>query len=275
MQNAKVIAICNQKGGVGKTATSVCMGVTLAKQGKKVLIVDFDPQGNLTKGFGYRDKTSYPYSLKDALLNEVNDNNIDWHNYILHTGEEVDIIPANIDLSGTDLQLASVISRETVFKRFLEKPKENYDYIIIDGNPALNLFTINALTAADSVIIPVQAEPYATDGLSDLLHTISTAKKQLNPDLNIDGIVLTLTDARTNLSRHIVNEIRNLYGNSIKVFDTVIPRSVKAAEATLSGQSPIKYAPQAEASKAYERLTKEVLELNGEGITKAQPKPVR
>lgn len=275
MQSAKIIAVCNQKGGVGKTATSVCLGVTLANQGKKVLLVDFDPQGNLTKGFGYRDKTAYPYSLKDALLNEVNENNIDWHNYILHTNEAVDIIPANIDLSGTDLQLASVISRETVFKRFLDKPKENYDYIIIDGNPALNLFTINALTAADSVIIPVQAEPYATDGLNDLLHTISTARRQLNPNLKVDGIVLTLTDARTNLSKHIVNEIRDLYGDSIKVFDTVIPRSVKAAEAVLTEQSPIKYAPQSEASKAYQKLMKEVLELDAKGITKAQPKPVR
>ncbi len=275
MKSAKVIAICNQKGGVGKTATSVCLGVTLANQGKKVLLIDFDPQGNLTKGFGYRDKTSYPYSLKDVLLNEVYEKEVDFHEYILHTEEAVDIIPSNIDLSGTDLQLASVISRETLFKRFLEKPKEHYDYIIIDGNPALNLFTINSLTAADSVIIPVQAEPYATDGLSDLLHTIATAKKQLNPNLKIDGILLTLTDARTNLSKHIVNEIRNLYGDSINVFKTVIPRSVKAAEATLSGQSPIKYAPQAEASKAYEKLTKEVLELDGKGLTKTQPNFVR
>lgn len=275
MKSAKVIAICNQKGGVGKTATSVCLGVTLAKQGKKVLLIDFDPQGNLTKGFGFRDKTAYPHSLKDVLMNEVYEKEVDWHDYVLHTEETVDIIPSNIDLSGTDLQLASVISRETVFKRFLDKPKEDYDYIIIDGNPALNLFTINALTAADSVIIPVQAEPYATDGLTDLLHTITTAKRQLNPDLKIDGILLTLTDARTNLSKHIVNEIRNLYGDSINVFKTVIPRSVKAAEATLSGQSPIKYAPQAETSKAYEKLTKEVLENDGKRLTKAQPKLFR
>lgn len=275
MQSAKIIAVCNQKGGVGKTATSVCLGVTLANQGKKVLLVDFDPQGNLTKGFGYRDKTAYPYSIKDALLNEVFEKHIDWHNYILHTSEDVDIIPSNIDLSGTDLQLASAMSRETLFKRFLDKPKENYDYIIIDGNPALNLFTINALTAADSVIIPVQAEPYATDGLNDLLHTINQARQQLNPYLEIDGIVLTLTDARTNLSKHIVNEIRDLYGNSINVFKTIIPRSVKAAEAVLAEQSPIKYAPQSEASKAYLNLTKEVLERNGKGITKARPKPVK
>ena len=251
------------------------MGVTLGNQGKKVLLVDFDPQGNLTKGFGYRDKTAYPYSIKDALLNEVFEKHIDWHNYILHTNEDVDIIPSNIDLSGTDLQLASAMSRETLFKRFLDKLKVNYDYIIIDGNPALNLFTINALTAADSVIIPVQAEPYATDGLNDLLHTINQARQQLNPDLEIDGIVLTLTDARTNLSKHIVSEIRDLYGDNINVFKTIIPRSVKAAEAVLAEQSPIKYAPQSEASKAYLNLTKEVLERNGERITKARPKPVK
>ncbi len=275
MESAKVIAICNQKGGVGKTATSVCLGVTLANQGKKVLLVDFDPQGNLTKGFGYRDKTAYPYSIKDVLLNEVFKKKIDWHNYILNTSENVDIIPSNIDLSKIDLQLASAMSRENLLKRFLVEPKKNYDYIIIDGNPSLNLFTINTLTAAGSVIIPVQAEPYATDGLVDLLYSINQIREELNPNLEIDGIVLTMTDARTNLSKHIVSEIRDLYGDSINVFKTIIPRSVKAAESVLAEQSPIKYAPQSEASKAYANLTKEVLERNGEGITKARPKLIK
>ncbi|MCQ5306214.1 AAA family ATPase [Erysipelatoclostridium ramosum] len=266
----KVIAITNQKGGVGKTVTSASLGVCLADKGKKVLLVDFDPQGNLTKGLGYRDIKSYPYSIKDALFNEVNEIEMDWNNYIIHTDEKVDLLPANIGLSGVDIQLSNVMSRETVFKRVLSKFKNNYDYILIDSNPALNLFTINGLTAADSVIIPVQAEPYATDGLQDLLHTIATARKQINPDLKIDGILITMTDARTNLSKHISNEVREAYGSHIKVFDTEIPRIVKTSEAALKGESPIKYAPQSESALAYRRLAKEVEKLNAKTIAKAR-----
>ena len=150
--------------------------------------------------------------------------------YIIHTEENFDIIPSNISLSGVDIQLSSIMSRETVFKRVLSNFKDDYDYILVDSNPALNLFTINSLTAADSVIIPVQAEPFATDGLFDLMRTISSAKKQLNPDLKIDGILITMTDSRTNLSKHIANEVRDKYGMKIKVFETEIPRSVKMAE---------------------------------------------
>ncbi len=264
----KVITVANQKGGVGKTITSVCLGVCLADSGKNVLLVDFDPQGNLTKGLGYRDSTSYPYSIKDALFNEINEVDVDWKDYIIKTNEKVDLLPANIALSGADIQLSNVISRETVFKRVLSKFKDNYDFILVDSNPALNLFTINSLSAADSVIIPVQAEPYATDGLQDLLHTIATARKQINPKLKIDGILITMTDARTNLSKHIANEIREVYGNHIKVFDTEIPRAVKTAEATLSAQSPIKYAPHSDSSLAYRRFTKEVEKLYAKAITK-------
>lgn len=264
----KVIAITNQKGGVGKTVTSACLGVCLADNGKKVLLVDFDPQGNLTKGLGYRNPDSYPYSIKDALINEVNEIDIQWKDYIIHTNEKVDLLPANISLSGVDIQLSNVMSRETVFKRVLSKFKDNYDYILVDSNPALNLFTINGLAAADSVIIPVQAEPYATDGLQDLLHTIATAKKQINPELKIDGILITMTDARTNLSKHIANEVREAYGSHIKVFDTEIPRVVKTSESALAGQSPIKYAPSADSTLAYRLLAKEVEKLNAKTIAK-------
>lgn len=264
----KVIAITNQKGGVGKTITSACLGVCLADNDKKVLLVDFDSQGNLTKSFGYRDPRSYEYSLKDALINEINEEELDWHNYIIHTEENVDLLPSNISLSGFDIQLSSVMSRETVFKRLLAKFKDEYDYILIDSNPALNLFTINGLCAADSVIIPVQAEPYATDGLRDLLHTITTAKKQINPKLKIDGILLTMTDARTNLSKHISSEVREAYGSHIKVFETEIPRAIKTSEAALSNQSPIKYAPTSESTLAYRRLAKEVEKLHAKAIAK-------
>lgn len=274
-EKSNVIVIANQKGGVGKTVTTASLGVCLANDNKKVLLIDFDPQGNLTKGLGYRDSSSYSFALKDILLNEVNEVDVDWHEYILHTKENVDLIPANISLAGLDTQLSSVMSRETVFKRVLNKFKHNYDYILIDSNPALNLFTINGLCAADSIIIPVQAEPYATDGLSDLLHTIATAKKQINPNLKIDGILLTMTDSRTNLSKHIINEVRGSYGSHIKVFDTVIPRAVKTSEASLYGQSPIKYAPNAESTLAYQRLAKEVEQIHEKAITKNKHESVR
>lgn len=206
-KKCKVIAITNQKGGVGKTVTSVCLGASLAMNGKKVLIVDFDPQGNLTKGLGYRDYNSYKLSLKDALFKEINEEEIVKDDLIIHTKENFDIIPSNIALSGVDIQLSNVMSRETVFKRVIENFKDDYDYILIDGNPELNLFTINSLTAADSVIIPVQAEPYSTDGLADLVNTIAKTRKQLNAHLKIEGILITMTDSRTNLSKHISNEI--------------------------------------------------------------------
>ena len=273
--NCKVIAITNQKGGVGKTITSASLGACLSNDGKKVLIVDFDPQGNLTKALGYRDPRTYKHSLKEALFNEINEMEINKDDYIIHTEENFDIIPSNISLSGVDIQLSSIMSRETVFKRVLSNFKDDYDYILVDSNPALNLFTINSLTAADSVIIPVQAEPFATDGLFDLMRTISSAKKQLNPDLKIDGILITMTDSRTNLSKHIANEVRDKYGMKIKVFETEIPRSVKMAEASLSGQSPIKYAPNSEAAIAYGKLAKEVDKLNEKGITKIRSQFVR
>ena len=269
MHKNKVIAITNQKGGVGKTVTSVSLGACLANDNKKVLIVDFDPQGSLTKGLGYRDSSSYKYSIKDVLFNEINEGDMDYRDAIIHTDENFDLLPSNISLSGSDIQLSSVMSRETIFKRVLDKVKEDYDYILIDSNPALNLFTINGLVAADSIIIPVQAEPYACDGLNDLLHTITTAKKQINPDLKIDGILITMTDARTNLSKHIANEVREIYGQHIHVFKTEIPRAVKTSEASLTGQSPVKYAPTSESTLAYQRLAKEVEQI-GKNITKAK-----
>lgn len=266
MRKSKVIAITNQKGGVGKTVTSVSLGACLARDKKKVLIVDFDPQGSLTKGLGYRDSSSYPYSIKDVLFNEINETSMNYKDTIIHTDESFDLLPANISLSGADIQLSNVMSRETIFKRVIDTLKDDYDYVLIDSNPALNLFTINGLVAADSVIIPVQAEPYACDGLNDLLHTIATAKKQINPNLKIDGILITMTDARTNLSKHIANEVRENYGQHIRVFKTEIPRVVKTSEASLSGQSPVKYAPNSESTLAYQRLAKEVDGISENGF---------
>ncbi|MEG0547859.1 MAG: AAA family ATPase [Bacilli bacterium] len=265
---AKIISITNQKGGVGKTVTSSCLGVALAELNKKVLIIDFDPQGSLTKSFGYRDSNSYEYSLKNALLCEMNDNSMQWNDCIIHTDEKIDLIPSNISLAGIEAQLTNVMSRETVFKRVLENFKDDYDFILIDCNPSLNQFTINALTACDTVIIPVQAEPFATDGLNDLLQTIQRTKRQLNPQLEIDGILMTMIDIRTKLSKHICNEVRSKYSNHIHVFKNEIKRCVDTAEAPLDGESPMLYSPNSESSIAYRKLAKEVLSLNDKTISR-------
>lgn len=275
MEMAKVIAICNHKGGVGKTVTTNCLGICLAQGGKKVLMIDFDPQGNLTKGLGFRDRSLYQFTIKDAMFDELNETHRPYHEYVTQVSENAFLIPANISFAGLDLQLAGMMSRETVLKRVLEQFKSEFDYILIDSTPTMSLYTINTLAAADSLIIPVQAEPYATDGLEDLMHTIRTAKKQLNPDLSIEGILLTMTDARTTLSKHISAQIRQVFGSSIKVFSTEIPRSVKTAEASLCGESPINYAPKSSTAQAYQNFAKEVIS-NGESITKSQYKqPVK
>ena len=271
----KVIAITNQKGGVGKTVTTACLSVVLANRGKKVLAIDFDPQGSLTNGLGYRDSQSYKYSITDAMLNEMNDKEMNYHECIIHTEENIDLIPSNLSLSGTEIQLTSAMSRETVFKRIIANFQNDYDYILIDCNPSLNLFTINALTVANSILIPVQAEPYSTDGLNDLLNTIKRTKRQLNPDLDIDGILITMTDSRTNLSKHIANEVREKYGKHINVFKTEIPRCIKTAEAPLSNQSPILYGPKTESTKAYEQLAKEVLKINDKKVTRNKYQSIR
>ena len=268
MDTAKVIAVCNHKGGVGKTVTTNCLGAALADAGKKVLLIDFDPQGNLTKGLGLREESSR-CSIKDAISDELNESLRPWTEYIVPVADNEDLISANINFAGFELQLATIMSRETVFKRVIEPFKEHYDYILVDSSPALNLFTINTLVAADSLIIPVQAEPYATDGLEDLLRTINTAKKHLNPNLSIEGILITMTDARTNLSKHISQQVREMFQNRARVFSTEIPRCVKTAEASLYGESPMDYAPNSESSRAYKNLAKEISE-DGKGFTKAQ-----
>ena len=258
----QIISICNHKGGVGKTVTTSCLGSALAAMGKKTLLVDFDPQGNLTKGLGQRD-ASETRSIRDLISDSLNDTMRQWSEYIVPVAQNEDLISANISFAGMELMLSTVMSRETVFKRALEPFRSHYEYILIDSSPALNLLTVNAMAAADRIIIPVQAEPYATDGLDDLLHTIASAKKQLNPSLAIDGILITMTDARTNLSRHISENIREMFQGKQKVYSTEIPRCVKTAEASLYNKSPMEYAPNSESSKAYRILAKEVIE-NGQ-----------
>lgn len=255
---AEVIAIANQKGGVGKTMTSVSLSACLALHKKKVLLIDLDPQGHSTKAFGYRNMNEYPLSMKDVIISVIEDIDIDNDKLILHSDEGVDITPANISLAAINSTLESAMCRETVLKRFIDTIKGDYDYVIIDTNPSLDNLPINALTAANKVIITVQAEPYGVEGMADLLRSINMVKRNLNPELKIEGILITMTDERTNLSKVITKNIKDNFGSHIRIFDKTIPRCVKAAESTGVGESIFKYDPKGAATKAYETLVKEV-----------------
>lgn len=259
MKPCEVIALANQKGGVGKTVTSMNLGVSLSQNGKKVLLIDHDPQGNLTSACGYRDRKLYSLSINDVYSGIIKDLSIPLDELILHTDEGVDLVPANLDFSGIELMLTNVMSRETVLKRFITTIKDKYDYIIIDTNPTLGLLPINALTASTSVIIPVQAEPFAVDGMGALLQSVSKVRELFNPDLKIGGVVITMADERTNLCKQIDNQIREQYGNHIHIFNTVIPRRTKTSESTGVGESSLKYDPSGDASLAYLKLSKEVV----------------
>lgn len=255
---AEIIAIANQKGGVGKTTTTINLGACLVQQGKSVLLIDIDPQGNLTEALGYTDPNSYNHTLTNVMSNIIQDIPVD-DDIILHHDEGMDVIPSNIELSGMDVTLVNAMSREQVLKQYVDTIKDKYDYILLDCNPSLGMLPINALTTADSVIIPVQAEFLPTKGMNLLLMTIRKIQKQLNPNLVIKGIVVTMTDDRTNLSTNIKHQIHKNYGKHINVFNTSIPRCVKASECTGVGESVLKYDPKGNATKAYLELTKEVL----------------
>ena len=247
---SEVIAIANQKGGVGKTMTSVSLSACLALNNKKVLLLDLDPQGHSTKAFGFYDSTQYPLSMKDVIVSVIEDIPLDREQLILHSDENVDIVPSNISLAGINSKLESAMCRETVLKRFIDTVKDDYDYVIIDTNPSLDNLPINALTASDKVVITV-------------LRSINMVKRNLNHDLKIEGVLITMTNERTNLSKKITHEVRENFGGHIKVFDTTIPRCTKAAESTGIGESIFQYDPKGAATKAYEAFTKEVI-LNAE-----------
>lgn len=256
---SKIIALANQKGGVGKTTTAMNLGLGLAAEGKKVLLIDADPQGSLTISLGYREQDAFKESLIDIMSLLANDEEVPENFGIIHHSEYVDLIPSDIGLSTIEFNLANVLSREMVLKSYTESVRGYYDFIIIDCMPSLGIMTINALACADSVLIPVQAAYLPVKGLQQLIKTIYTIKKRLNQKLEIEGILFTMVDNRTIFAKEIVSEVNEIYGKSIKVFPTEIPMSVRTAETSQVARSIYDYDPNGKAAAAYKSLTKEVL----------------
>ena len=250
----KIISVANQKGGVGKTTTTVNLGTILAKKGKKVLLIDADPQGNATSGLGVEkdvEKSVYDILVNDTEIEEV---------YQDTMIKNLKVCPSNINLAGAEVELVSMMSREQRLKEKLIKVKDEFDFILIDCPPSLGLVTLNSFTASDSVLIPVQCEYFALEGLGQLLNTINLVKKHLNKSLYIEGALLTMYDIRTNLSNQVVKEVKKYFEN--KVYKTVIPRNVKLSEAPSYGMPITLYDPKSKGAKSYDKFTKEFLKIN-------------
>lgn len=261
MSNCKVIALTNQKGGVGKTTTAVNLGVCLSKQGKKVLLVDADAQANLTMSLGYPRPDDLPISLATIMQDIIDDKLFDVQKGILHHSEGVDLLPSNIELSGLEVRLINAISRERVLTTCINEVKKNYDYVLIDCMPSLGMLTINVLAAADSVVIPTQPHYLSAKGLELLLRSVSKVRRQINPHLRIDGILMTMVMPRTNISKEVTALVRSAYGQNIKVFDAQIPHSIRAVEATAEGKSIFAYDKGGKVAAAYEQFGKEVADI--------------
>lgn len=254
---AKVISIANQKGGVGKTTTAVNLSACIAQKGKKVLLIDIDPQGSATSGLGveaHDDTSIYNVLVDDVQIKDTLQPTI---------VKKLDVCPSNINLAGAEIELVSMVSRETRLKNAIEEVKDAYDYIFIDCPPSLGLITLNAFTASDSVLVPIQCEYYALEGLGQLINTIKLVQKHLNKELEIEGVVLTMFDARTNLSTQVAKEVEKYFGN--KVFQTIIPRNIRLSEAPSHGLPISLYDPDSKGAETYKKLAKELINLNEKG----------
>ncbi|WP_461815637.1 ParA family protein [Faecalimonas sp.] len=248
----RIIAIANQKGGVGKTTTSINLSACLSALGKKVLAIDMDPQGNMTSGLGI-DKENVEYTVYDLILGEIDIGKV----ICKETLENLDVLPTNIDLSAAEIELIGVDNKEYIIRDAVEKVKEEYDFIIIDCPPSLSMLTINAMTTADTVLVPIQCEYYALEGLSQLIHTIDLVKERLNPRLEMEGVVFTMYDARTNLSLQVVENVKENLNQAI--YKTIIPRNIRLAEAPSHGMPINLYDPKSTGAESYMLLAEEVI----------------
>lgn len=256
---SKVIAIANQKGGVGKTTTTSNLGIGLARKGKKVLLIDADAQGSLTASLGYQEPDRLEVTLATLLGKIINEEEVTLEEGILHHDEGVDLMPGNIELSGLEVSLVNVMGRERILQEYIAVVRERYDYILIDCTPSLGMITINAFVCADSILIPVQAAYLPVKGLQQLIKTVGKVKRQMNPSLEIEGILLTMVDVRTNYAKDISAMLREAYGNNVRIFANHIPLSVRAAETSAEGTSIYEHDPKGKVAAAYLSLTEEVL----------------
>ena len=255
----RTIAVANQKGGTGKTATTLSLGVALARLGKRVLLVDADPQGDLTKSLGWGDPDALEVTLANHLSAVIEGEGIESREGILSHKEGIDLMPANIELAGMEMPILMAMSREQLMNVWLAPLKADYDFILIDCAPTLGISPVNAFVAADGVLVPVSAEYLPASAMTALLKTVGRVRRQINPSLSVEGILITLSDSRNNLAREVEQTIREQYGASYRVFDTVIPRAVSAAEAPAVGASIFSYDGRGKAARAFERLAEEVV----------------